>query len=168
MSGIIRNLLTLIQAFCTPGRADPWTTVRCHFWITPFDCGTSVLKSDIYLQLAEAAQLDFLVKTGLLGTLLRARCRFVNASQHVRFLKPVGMMKRISMDTAILYADDKCIYFAHTLLIADRPHGEILVKAKFKKGALTVLPADILGTCHSRKPRHIAAWDQMLEQMQQG
>lgn len=166
MSGIVRNLLTLFRAFWTRGRVDPWAPVRCHFWITPFDCGTSVLKSDKYLQLAESAQLDFLVKTGLLGNLLRGRCSFVNASQLVKFLKPVGMLKRVCMETSIIYADDKCTYFSHSLLVKGKRHGEVLVKVKFKKGGLTVRPAEIFGECRLQKPCHIEAWDQTLGQMQ--
>ncbi|HDZ55884.1 MAG TPA: thioesterase [Pseudomonas xinjiangensis] len=166
MSGIIRNLFTLFQAFWARGQIDPWAPVRCHFWITPFDCGTSVLKSDKYLQLAESAQLDFLVKTGLLFDLLRGKCSFVNASQIIKFVKPVGMFKRVCVETEIVYADEKCTYFSHSLFVKNKRHGEVLVKVKFKKGGITVSPAEIFGECRSQKPGHIEVWDQMLEQMQ--
>jgi len=166
MSGLLRNLLTLIQAVFASGRPDPWSRVSCYFWVSPFDCGTSVLKSDKYLQLAEAAQLDFLVKTGLIGRMVRQGCRFVNAAQLVRFMKPIAMFKRVRVDTAVVYADERCAYFSHALFVRAQLHGEVLVKMKFKSGQLTVRPENMIGACPRGKPCHIQAWEQALAQMQ--
>lgn len=165
MSGLLRNLLTLLQAFLASGRPDPWSPVSCYFWVSPFDCGTSILKSDKYFQLAEAAQLDFLVKTGLIGKLVRQGYRFVNASQLVRFMKPIVMFKCVRVDTAVVYADERCAYFSHSLYVRAQLHGEVLVKMKFKNGQLTVPPEKIIGACSGEKPGHIQAWDQALAQM---
>ena len=80
--------------------------VITHFWVTPLDCGISTLKSDKYLQFAEAAQVDYLAKTRLFHTLLRDGLRFVNASQLVKFSRPVGMFQRVRIETAIVFADN--------------------------------------------------------------
>ena len=165
MSGIIRNLLTLISALAMRHRAGPWATVHKRFWVTPFDCGTRVSKSDKYLQLAESAQLDFLVRTGLLGTLLREGHKFVNTSQLVVFLKPVAMFKRVRIETAILFADDRCAYFSHVLFLEGQRHGQILVKMKFKKGGRTVPPESVFGECARQKPACAEAWDRTLEHL---
>jgi acyl-CoA thioesterase FadM len=165
VSGIIRNLLTLISAFLAFGKLDPWSQVTSYFWVSPFDSGTSVLKSDKYLQFAEAAQLDFLVKTRLLGTLVRRGLRFVNAAQLVKFASPIGMLKRVRVETKILFADEKCIYFSHSLFLGKKRHGEVLVKMKFKNGSITIRPSDLIGTNTAPKPIHVVAWDQTLDVM---
>jgi len=165
VSGFIRNLLTLIWALFARGPFDACSRVSCHFLITPFDCGISILKSDKYLQLAEAAQLDFLIKTKLIAKLLRHGIHFVNASQLVKFVRPVKLFGRVRIETSIIYADEKCMYFSHSLFVQDRQHGEILVKMKFKKGVVTVSPAKIAGKLPSLKPEHLRAWDETLDAM---
>ncbi len=164
MSGLIRNLFTLLGAFFR-GSADPASRVVAHFWITPFDAGTQVLKSDKYLQLAEAAQLDYLIRTKLMGTLLRRRLQFVNASQLVKFARPIAMFSRVRVETAIVFADEKCAYFSHMLFLGDQQHAEVLVKMKFKKGSLTVPPGEIIGQRFGVKPAHLEAWDRALDVM---
>jgi acyl-CoA thioesterase FadM len=164
VSGLIRNLFTLLWAFCR-GAADPASRVVAHFWISPLDAGTHVLKSDKYLQLAEAAQLDYLIRTKLMGTLLRRRLRFVNASQLVKFSKPIAMLRRVRVETAIVFADEKCAYFSHALFLGDQQHAEVLVKMKFKKGALTVPPGEVIAQRFGARPAHIEAWDRALDAM---
>jgi acyl-CoA thioesterase FadM len=164
VSGLIRNLLTLLWAFLR-GSADPASRVAVHFWITPFDAGTQVLKSDKYLQLAEAAQLDYLIRTKLMGTLLRRRLRFVNASQLVKFARPIPMFRRVRVETAIVFADEKCAYFSHTLFVGDQQHAAVLVKMKFKKGSLTVPPGEIIAQRFGSKPPQLEAWDRALDAM---
>ncbi len=161
MIGLARNLITLVQA----GLAAPRTPQSCiikRFWVTPFDVGMRVLKSDRYLQLAEAAQLDFMVRTRCAWPQIRAGISFVNASQLIRFVRPVGLFQRIDVATAIVFADDKCAYFSHTLMVQGALQAEVLVKMKFKKGRLTIAPRDVFGECPSDKPAHLAAWDEAL------
>jgi acyl-CoA thioesterase FadM len=165
VSGLARNLFTLIFALLARGRFDAQSRVACHFLITPFDCGTSVLKSDKYLQLVESAQLDFLVKTKLIGKLVRNRIHFVNASQLVKFMRPISMFSRVRVVTSIIYADDKCAYFSHSFFLQDQQHGEVLVKMKFKRGAATVSPTEVAGNLPSVKHEYLKAWDQTLEAM---
>ncbi|NPC54440.1 thioesterase family protein [Caenimonas soli] len=164
MSGIIRNLLTLIQALFA-AKADPHSRVTSHFRVTPMDCGTRVLKSDKYFQLAEAAQLDFLLKTRLFGKLLRGGVHFVNASQLVKFARPIGVFQRVRVETAIIYADDKCAYFSHAMFVGSRQHGEVLVKMKFKKGPVTCPPREFIDTHFATKPPYVQTWDEALEAM---
>lgn len=165
MSGLLRNLLTLLQALLSREVVSAQSTVITHFWVTPLDCGISTLKSDKYLQFAEAAQVDYLVKTRLVHTLLRDRLRFVNASQLVKFSRPVGMFQRVRMETAIVFADNKCVYFSHELFLAGQKHGEVLVKMKFKKGSMTIRPGEVIDHAFTAKPRCIDTWDQALEAM---
>lgn len=162
MSGIIRNLLTLIQSLFSYGKFSTQSCITSSYWVTPLDSGISVLKSDKYFQLAEAAQLDFLVKTKLVGKMLGGGYQFVNASQLVKFMKPVGVFRRVRIETKIVYADEKCAYFSHSLFLKGKQHGEILIKMKFKKGPVTISPRELIGECNLQKPAHIQSWDLAL------
>ena len=162
MIGLARNLGTLLGAAFAGGDATTQSRLSCHFRVTPFDVGLRVLKSDRYLQFAEAAQFDFMVRTGRAVPLVRAGIGFVNASQLVRFLRPIGLLQRVEVQTAVVFADEKCAYFAHTLLVGGTRHAEVLVKMKFKQGRLTVPPRDVLGDCPSEKPERLVAWDEAL------
>lgn len=165
MSGFIRNLFTLIGALWVRGAFDARSRVSSHFRVTPFDCGMSVLKSDKYLQLAESAQIDFLIKTKLFGQLLRSNIHFVNASQLVKFTRPIRMFRRVRVETGIVYADKKCAYFSHCFFVRDQKHGEVLVKMKFKRGSSTVPPQEVAGDLPSVKFEHLQAWDRTLQAM---
>lgn len=162
MIGLARNLGTLVRAALTRGDDTPQSRLSCRFRVTPFDVGLRVLKSDRYLQFAEAAQLDFMVRTRRAVPLVRAGIGFVNASQMIRFARPIGLFQRVDVQTAIVFADEKCAYFSHTLLVRGTPHAEVLVKMKFKQGRLTVPPREVFGDCPVDKPRHLEAWDQAL------
>jgi hypothetical protein len=85
MSGFWRNLLTLLMALFKRDSAILQTGCTCTFWVTPFDVGIRTLKSDKYLQLAESAQLDFGVRSGLLGRMRKAGCLMVNVEQKIQF-----------------------------------------------------------------------------------
>ena len=139
--------------------------VITRFWVTPFDCGISTLKSDKYLQFAEAAQVDYLVRTRLFRTLLRDGVRFVNASQLVKFSRPVRMFRRVRVETAIVFADDKCVYFSHKLFLGGDEHGEVLVKMKFKRRSMTVRPDKLINHAFTAKRPCIDTWDKTLEAM---
>jgi predicted aldo/keto reductase-like oxidoreductase len=136
MSGLIRNFITLFGALLSRGLFNAQSSITCYFFITPFDCGVSVLKSDKYLQLAESAQLDFLVKTKLLGKLRSEGLSFVNSAQLVKFMKPVGVFKRVRVETKIVFTDNKSAYFSHAIFLGEHQHSDVLVKMKFKKGLL--------------------------------
>jgi len=165
MSGLLRNLLTLLRALVAPGAVEPGARVTAWFRVTPLDAGVHVLKSDRYLQFAEAAQLDYLVRTKLMGTLLRRRLSFVNASQLVKFSRPIAMFKRVRVETAIIYADDKCAWFSHAMFIGAEQHAEVLVKMKFKRGSLTVRPGELIPQDFAAKPPQLEAWDRALGAM---
>ena len=157
--------MTLLRAFLSREVVSTHARVITHFWVTPFDCGIRTLKSDKYLQFAEAAQIDYLIRARLIHTLLRDRVRFVNTSQLVKLSRPVGMFQRVRIETELIFADNKCAYFSHQLFRGNDQHGEVLVKMKFKKGALTIRPGVLIDHAFTTKPPCIATWDQALEAM---
>jgi acyl-CoA thioesterase FadM len=162
MSGLLRNLLTVLRALLRYGSTDPQSRTVAHFWVTPFDTGIATLKSDCYLQMAESAQLDYGIKTGLLRDMLRQGYSFVNASQLVRFSRPVRLFSRVSVASQVVFADTRCAYFHHVFSVGTAVHADVLVKMKFKKGRLTIPPAELLGMFPGPKPALLQHWDDTL------
>lgn len=162
MSGLLRNLLTILCALWHVRSAQPQSPTLVHFRVTPLDTGIATLKSDRYLQMAESAQLDYVIRTGLLGVMLRRGCSFVNASQLVRFSRPVRLFSRVAVASRLVYADARCAYFHHVFSVGTAVHAEVFVKMKFKKGRLTIAPAELLGDFSGAKPALLQHWDDAL------
>lgn len=131
MSGFIRNLLTVLRALFSYASVAPLSRTTCSFWVSPLDTGISKLKSDKYFQLAEAAQFDYMVRTGLIGPALRLGYHFVNSAQFIRLLYPIKLFSRVKVHTQVVYADDKWVYFSHSMVVRGIQCSEVLVKMKF-------------------------------------
>ncbi|MBI2771086.1 MAG: thioesterase family protein [Burkholderiales bacterium] len=162
MSGLLRNLVTLVLALFQRGSVQPHGVATAWFRVTPLDTGLLTLKSDKYFQLAESAQVDFLIKAGLAGRMRAERCSFVNAAQMVRFARPVRLFSRVRVDTRVLYADGKCAWFSHAFSVAGVACAEVLVKMKFKRGRETVPPELVLGAFRGARPASVLHWDEAL------
>ena len=138
MSGLLRNFITFLLGLFAFGSKAVGEVTTLGFWVTPFDSGLRVLKSDIYLQLAESAQIDYLIKVGKFFKIVQSGASFVNVAQLVNFAKPVSIFSRIRVETQLIYADEKCAYFAHLMYSRHGQVAEVLVKMKFKTGRITV------------------------------
>lgn len=163
MSGILRNLLAFVISFWSYGSRSPNDTLQRRFWITPFDCGLTVLKSDKYLQLAEAAQVDYLLKTGKMRALLGGGVSFVNLAQLIVFSQPIRVFERVRAETLLLYADDKSAYFCHTFSSNGIQAAKVLVKMKLKKGRITVAPTAFFATRFPDVPPEVQNWTRALD-----
>lgn len=162
MAGFIRNFLTVLRALFSFASASPLCRISGSFWVTPFDTGLSKLKSDKYLQLVEAAQFDYMVKTGLIGTTLKRSIHFVNLAQMVKFSRPISLFSRVTVQSHVLYADDKQVYFSHILFAHGQQCAEVWVKMKFKHSGVTVNPQTLLGSVALAKPPALQLWDEAL------
>lgn len=162
MAGLLRNLLTLLKVLLRPGRVAAGDAVFLRFLVTPLDTGIATFKSDRYLQLAECAQLDWLIRTGTLGKVLRQRCSFVNASQLVTFEKPLRLFQRATIETRVLHEDGRYAWFSHVFTTGGARHAEVLVKMKFKQGRLTVAPSTFVPPASGPMPAALRHWDETL------
>ena len=143
MSGFWRNLSTVIVAFLKRDSAILQTGRFCNFWVTPFAVGVQTLKSDKYLQLVEAAQLDFGVRSGLLKQMQRARCSMVNVEQVIKFGNPITLFDRGCVQTNIVFAYARFMYFQHVFSVGGLTCANVIVKAKFKAGSLIQFAVDM-------------------------
>lgn len=162
MSGFFRNLLTALWALLHCGSVAPLGRTVAHFHVTPFDTGLLTLKSDQYFQFAEAAQVDFMIKTALMGRLVADRVSFVNTAQMVWFAKPVRLLNRVRVESWVAYADGRCAWFVHSFSVRDVPCARIVVKMKFKKGPLTVPTEQAFGVFNGPRPTWVQQWDDTL------
>lgn len=163
MSGLLRNLLTLLAALQQQRGLAPGAPAVARFLVTPFDVGISTLKSDKYLQLVESAQLDFVVKAGIAASMLRGSLRFVNGSLLMRFARPVRLWDRVQVHTRVEGADARWAWFRHDFHVRGELCAQVWVKMKFKRGRLTVAPAEVLGQLPP-PPVLAPAWDAALDQ----
>ncbi|MFI5444864.1 thioesterase family protein [Polaromonas sp. UC242_47] len=154
--------MTIVWALLRYRSASALSPTVAHFFVTPLDTGLATLKSDRYLQMAESAQFDYVIKTALIHPMLAKGYSFVNASQLVKFVKPVRLFQRVRVESRVMYADDKCAWFCHTFTVRHIRHAEVLVKMKFKQGGITVPPEKLLGVFKGAKPAAIQAWDEAL------
>lgn len=140
----MRIILATAVAACLP-RATPHDAVERRFRVMPWDVGIATFKSDRYFALADLAQADFGVRTGLFGTFVRQRMRWVNLAQSARFVRPLRLLQPFTVTTRVVGTDGKHAYFSHRFTSAQGEHAEVLVKMKFKIGSRTVPPRQLLG-----------------------
>lgn len=152
MSGLLRNIIAFLFGLAGYGSKAVEDVTEAKFWVTPFDSGIRLLKSDKFVQFAETAQLDYLLKVGKLFTILRGGSSFVNVAQLVTFTRPVLVFSRVRVETQLIYADDKCAYFSHTMHARGGLAAEVLVKMKFKRGRITVAPFSFLPVSFTAVP----------------
>ena len=162
MSGLLRNLIAFVIGLFAYGSKAVDDVTEVKFLVTPFDGGVRVLKSDKYLQFAETAQVDYLLKTGKLFSVLQAGASFINVAQLVKFARPVSIFSRVRVETQLIYADDKCAYFSHTMHCQGGLAAEVLVKMKFKKGRITVPPRTFLPTGFLSAPAKVQGLETAL------
>lgn len=163
MGGLLRNALTLLLALLSPERSRPDETVCTRFLVTPLDVGITKLKSDRYLRITEAAQIDFLARTSLFGVLLRRRYGFVNASVLIRFAAPIKLFSWLTVESRVIYHDARFTYLEHVFLHDGTRCACVLVKMKFKYGRQTINPDALLGSAGcAAKPDYLQSWDDTL------
>lgn len=162
MSGLLRNIIAFLLGLAAYGSKKIEGVTELNFWVTPFDSGIRVLKSDKYLQFAETAQLDYLIKVGKLFTIINAGASFVNVAQIVKFSSPVSIFSSVRVETQLIYADEKCAYFSHLLHTRKGQAAEVLVKMKFKMGRITVPPSSFLPMSFSAIPASILGFESAL------
>jgi acyl-CoA thioesterase FadM len=163
MSGLTRNILSFFIGLFSSGSARHDTQTLRHFLITPFDCGIRTLKSDQYFALAESAQVDFLLKTGLFFELIKGQIHFVNLAQLAQFSKPAPVFSLLQVRTQVVACDDKCAYFSHIYNLGDVEIAQVFVKMKFKRSGLTIPATQFFPQCPRTLPSQLMAWNSALK-----
>ncbi len=94
--------------------------------------------------MAEAAQLDFGIRSGLLRAMRQNSCVMVNAEQNILFSQPIHVLKRVRVLTRVSASDEKFVHFEHVFYVGAQLCATVRVKAKFKRGRLTISPTQLM------------------------
>lgn len=121
-------------------RLPPDATVACGFRVMPWDVGIATFRSDRYFSVADVAQFDFAVRIGLARPFVAEGVRWVTLAQACSFRRPLRLFQAYEVHTRMVCADARHAYFSHAFMAAGQLHAEVLVKAKFKNGRVTVAP----------------------------
>jgi acyl-CoA thioesterase FadM len=154
----MRLSLTVAHALLAQ-RQPPDAAVACRFRVMPWDVGVAAFKSDRYFTLADAAQFDFAIRVGLLRPMFREGVRWINLAQAGRFERPLRLFQSFDVLTRVVCVDDKHAYFSHRFETPGQVHAEVLVKAKFKQGRLTVAPHRFFPQARAARSAAIDALD---------
>ena len=163
MSGLLRNFLTIVWALWRYHTVLPQARTSAWFFLTPLDTGIATLKSDKYLQIAESAQVYYMLQTGLIKKTLASGYSFVNAAQMVKFIKPIRLFKRVRVETQVVFTDSRCAWLSHGFFVGEVRHAEVMVKMKFKNGPVTVAPSQMFGVFAGAQPLSIQSWEELLD-----
>ena len=136
--------------------------MKLSFWIAPFDSGIRVLKSNKYFQLAEAVQIDYLIKVRKFFNIFQSTASFVKVAPLFKFAKAVSIVSRIRVETQLIHADDKCAYFAHVMYSRKEQVAEVLVKMIFKVGRIAVAPSLFLLVSFAEVPEKVLGIESAL------
>ncbi len=102
------------------------------------------------------------MKVGKFFKIVQSGASFVNVAQIVKFVKPVSIFSRIRVETQLIYADEKCTYFAQVMYSRQEQVAEVLVKMKFKTGRITVAPSVFLPISFEMVPEKVQGLESAL------
>lgn len=140
----MRNALVACAAAFRP-RVAASDTLECCFRVMPWEVGTRILNSDRYFAIAEAAQVDLVIRAGLMRRMVREGVHWANVAQSARFRLPLKLLRSFTVVTRIDCADARHAFLSHRFVSAQGEHALVGVKAKFKRGAVTVPPRELFG-----------------------
>jgi acyl-CoA thioesterase FadM len=115
VSYALRAAFTATSAIARP-RASLLDDVVMPFVAWPSDIDwNGHVNNGQYLTLMDHGRLDHLVRTGLVGLLLKAGCRPVVATASIRFRREILPFMRCRLVTRIRGWDDRRTYFSHRI-----------------------------------------------------
>ncbi|MBK0392786.1 thioesterase family protein [Ramlibacter algicola] len=157
---MLRNALTAGLAFLQPRRPASGE-FTCRFRVLPWDVGVRTFKTDRYLAVVESAQVDFVIRAGLLRRFLKEGIGWVNVVQAAHFARPLRLLDAYTVTTRVECADDKHAYASFRFATEAGVHATVLLKTKFKQGRRTIAPRELLGECPSEKPELVQPLDRL-------
>lgn len=120
-----------------------------------FDADLRNANNASILRLTEFGRLDLMVRTGLLGLVMRKRWSVPLASAHVAFLRPLRRWQKIRISSRVVHWQDEWIYVENVIRSGEKIHARAIVRSTIltpqgKAGLNEVLPQ--LGLESRREP----------------
>lgn len=160
MNLYVRLLYMLIASFFKPRVEDALGETRLNFCVLPNDLDLNGhMNNGRYLTVMDIGRMDFVLRLGLAGYVIRNGYIPVLSSASIRYRLPLLPFQKYGLLTRILCWDDKWVYMEHRFVISGgKKDGAVaaiaLVKGSFfdKKTRGTIPTADILKAIDYTQP----------------
>lgn len=96
------------------------------------------------LTLMDQGRLDHVIRTGLLGIMLRARTRPIVAKAEISFRREIFAFKRSTLRTRLDAWDNKRVYYVQQILRRDEVCAEARVTIALRAGSKTISAEEML------------------------
>ncbi|MEW6684555.1 MAG: thioesterase family protein [Nitrospirota bacterium] len=163
MNLILRMLRILIAAL-VGRRIDPLgeSFVPFRVWVNDLDTNLH-MNNGRYLTIMDLGRLDFIVRTGLGGIMLKRRWRPMVGSAVIRFRRGLAPFERYELKTRVVWWDDKWFWIEQRFERAGALVAIGAVKGLFRQATGNVPTPEVLALLGVRErpgaiPDWIAAW----------
>ena len=176
MNLYLRLFYMLIATFFKPKVADELDETRLRFSVWPNDLDLNGhMNNGRYLTIMDIGRMDFVIRLGLAGYIIKNGYIPVLSSASVRYRLPLLPFQKYQLKTRIVCWDDKWVFMEHRFVIAGgKKDGAVaavgLVKGSFfsKKTRGTIPTGEImqaigLTQASPAMPEYIAHWQQAEE-----
>lgn len=143
-SYLFRASLTTARAFSQP-RMGLLDTIELPFsaWPDDLDWNGHVNNGRV-LTLMDQGRLDHMIRTGLLGVMLKARGRPIVAKAEISFRREIFAFKRSTLTTRLESWDERRAYFVHQILRRGEVCAEARLAIAVRAGGKTISVEEVL------------------------
>lgn len=166
MNLIFRMARILLAALLGRRLGGPLAASVVRFRVLPNDLDINLhMNNGRYLTLMDLGRADLMIRTGLLGPMLRRRWMPVLGGASVRYRRPLGPFETFVLRTRVLCWDAKWLFIEHRV---EKPDGHLACHAVVKglflaPGGARIPPSEILAVLGQDlvsppMPAGVAAW----------
>ena len=127
------------------GRVDPLDEVRLPMRVWPNDLDTNLhVNNGRYLTMMDFGRFAYVMRTGLMGTLVRNRWSPILGAATVQFRRELRPFQRFDLVTRVVAWDQKWFYIEQRFEVGGEVHARAQVRGVIKHGRRTIPPGDMM------------------------
>lgn len=160
-------------------RMNPMDTAVIHSRVWPFDLDANMhMNNGRYLSIMDLGRLDFMVRVGMIKTVLREKWMPVLSAATIRYRLPLMPFQKFSMQTKVIWWDEKWFFMEQRFIITNGKKAGAVAAIAFIKGSFyckkqgrTVPTEELVHhmglTTDDRpvRPDYIASWQKAEDDM---
>lgn len=166
------RLLPVLARSLTAKMIHPDSPLATRMRVMPHDLDANLhLNNGRYLQWADLARIEWVLRTGILAAVLRQGWKPVLGAATVQFRRELRLWDRAILSTSLAGWDDRWVFLEHRIDTDDgRPAGLVMARAGFRRrNGWVSMPELFAALPHEVPPRqlpaHVATWCQMSDEM---
>lgn len=145
MNLLCRLLYVLIASFfkerLPAGKAENYLTL----YALPNDLDVNFhMNNGRYLTICDLNRVDFFIRTGLLGVMLKKKWRPIIAEHTMIYKKSINLFDKFQVSMALTHWDDKYFYMTHTFRDGERILAEGTSKGVVLSRDGVIAPEDVI------------------------